>query len=106
MVVPGVNHTWINLGLDARHDAKVVAGALQTPEQVRVARIADSHGGSIGENDVQFDHIVANQAVLPLETTMASAEGGAQKADAFHGSRSWMKSSVSDTMLTLSMSVL
>lgn len=60
-----------------------MAGPFQGPEQVAVARLAvDPDRGAVGQDHVQLQDVVDNQAVQAFLATVAAPERGAYHADA------------------------
>ncbi|KFY69049.1 hypothetical protein V498_10528 [Pseudogymnoascus sp. VKM F-4517 (FW-2822)] len=60
--------------LDLGHDAEVVAGALQTPEEIPVFGVlADHHEPPVGEDHARLDELVGREPVPALEPAVAAA---------------------------------
>ena len=75
----------VDLDRDRSDDAKVVAGTLDGPPEVRVG--VDGLEGAIGQHDVHRDKLVGNEAVVSLKPAVATPESRAEVADAFASSR-------------------
>lgn len=82
LVVPGVDATRVDLHLQAGDDAKVVAGAFHGPKEIRVLGLGDGDGGAIGENDVELEEAVTDDAVVAFETAAASTQSWTEEANA------------------------
>lgn len=82
VVMPGVRAPGKDVHLVARDDAEIMTGPFHTPEKVAVARCVDADGGAIGQDNVELQHIVANQAVQTFLPTVATPKTGADHADA------------------------
>lgn len=76
VVVPGVWSTRINLHLDARDDAKVVPCTLHGSEKITVLLLIDSNLGTVGQDDVELQNIVADEDVETFVPAVASTKTG------------------------------
>jgi len=61
--VPLVHGALMNLSLEARYDAEVMASTAHRPPQIRMRRIRHSDGGSVGQDNVHGDQHVNDQSV-------------------------------------------
>ena len=85
VVVPVLGATGEDVHLDGGDDTKVVAGTLESPEQVGVAGGVDADGGTVTENEVDVEEVVRDQAVKTLEATVTTTETGSDDTDAVAG---------------------
>ena len=65
----GVVDPVLNLG----HDAEVVAGALERPEEIWVLRGRDCDGRPVGQDQARGHDLVCKKSVLALEHAVAAA---------------------------------
>lgn len=77
----------VDLGRDRGDDAKVVAGALDGPPEIRVR--VDSLEGAVGEDNVGGEELVRDETVTTLQPAVASPEGGTNIANALAGTRDY-----------------
>lgn len=82
LVVPGVDAAGVYLHLEAGDDAKVMTGAFHGPEEIRVLGLGDGDGGAIGENHVELEETVTDDAVVAFETAAASTQSWTEEANA------------------------
>lgn len=79
-----------DLVLHGRHDAEVVAGAADGPEEGRVLGGRDGERGSVGEGEAGAEELVGGQAVEALEEAVAAAEDDGGVAGAFTEAGYWV----------------
>jgi hypothetical protein len=70
--------------LEFGHDPEVAAAAPDPPEQLGVLVIARPHDVPRRRHDLRRDDVVAREAVLPREPTVASAQGEPPDAGVMH----------------------
>lgn len=71
-----------------RDDAEIVAGALQTPEEIPVSGVlAGHHEPPVGEDHARLDELVGREPVPALEPAVAPAEHGADEGGALARAR-------------------
>ena len=82
VVMPGLRAPRQDVHLVARDDAEIVTGPFHTPEKVAVARCVNADGRLVSQDNVELEHIVANQAVQTFLPTVATPKTSAGHADA------------------------
>jgi hypothetical protein len=71
------------------HEAKVVPGAPDGPEQIRMRLRRDHHCLAVGEHEPRRDDLVGGEAVLTLQPAVAAAEDDGGEAYVFADAGDW-----------------
>lgn len=79
--VPVVDWGVVGFESEARDDAKVMAGATEAPEEVRIRSFGNGDGFSTRQYEVDVDDIVGQESVVALIATEAAAQGCSHDAD-------------------------
>lgn len=80
VIVPSVGPPGIDVHLEARHNSKVMPGALHSPKKIRMASFIDADCSTISQNNVKLAEVVTDQSVESFLKPVASPQAGTHYA--------------------------